>query len=97
MSFMLILLAAIVTGHIVSFRVVLASNVSLGPVMMCPDISLLLHCNRDGYVDAVKNCACVTYSESTNTVQVGHCIYGCSKHFNSKRNNFPVGFNYLGT
>ncbi len=64
--------------------------------MMCPD-NRLLHCIRDGYVDAVKACACVTFSESTNSIQVGHCIYGCSKHLNSKRNNLPVGFNYIGT
>ncbi len=93
MSVTSVLLAVIVFGQVGDFYVTASS---LGPVMMCPDNGFL-HCNRDGYVDAVKVCACATFSESTNTVQVGHCIYGCSKHLNSKRNNLPVGFNYIGT
>ena len=68
MSVTPVLFTVIVFGQVGAFYVTVSS---LGSVMMCPDNGLL-HCNRDGYVDAVKVCACVTFSESTNTVQVGH-------------------------
>ncbi len=67
-------------------------------VCVCPDeIKRFLHCNKYGYIDAVKDCACVTYNEDTDEVEVGYCIYGCSRDLNTSYSNRPNGFSFIGT
>jgi len=46
-------------------------------------ITKWLHCNASGYINAIQDCACITYDQDTNTTEVGQCIYGCNKEHGS--------------
>ena len=64
-------------------------------VCICPDtVHGLLHCDEYGYIDAVQNCACATYDQARNMIEVGFCIYGCSKMVQLDR-SIPVGYSAL--
>ena len=67
-------------------------------VCVCPNkIKRFLHCNESGYIDAVKDCACATYNEDTDKIEVGFCIYGCSRDLNTSYINRPNGYSLIGT
>ncbi len=67
-------------------------------VCICPDeIKRFLHCNESGYIDAVKDCACVTYNEDTDEIEVGYCIYGCGRPLHRSYINRASGFSFIGT
>ena len=65
---------------------------------VCPDeIKRFLHCNESGYIDAMKDCSCVTYNEDTDEVEVGYCVYGCSRDLDTSYSNRPNGYSFIGT
>ncbi len=66
-------------------------------VCVCPnEFKRYLHCNEYGYIDAVKDCACVTYNEDTDEVEVGYCVYGCSRDLNTSYSSRLNGFSFIG-
>ena len=67
-------------------------------VCTCPDkVKRLLHCNESGYIDAVKDCACVTYNEDTDEIQFGYCLYGCGRDLNMSYIYRPDGYSFIET
>ena len=63
----------------------------------CPyEVQKFLHCNEYGYIDAVRDCACVTYNEDTDEISVGHCIYGCNRYVNTSDNDKVKGYSFIG-
>ena len=67
-------------------------------VCMCPDeMKRFIHCNESGYIDAVKDCSCVTYNEDTDKIEVGYCVYGCSRDLDTSYSNRPNGYSFIGT
>ncbi len=67
-------------------------------VCVCPDeMRRFIHCNEYGYIDAVKDCSCVTYNEDTDEIEVGYCIYGCSRSLNHSYVSRSNDFHFIGT
>ena len=47
----------------------------------CPaELKELVRCNRQGYINAVRDCHCLTYDHITHTTEMGHCIYNCANY-----------------
>ena len=37
----------------------------------------IFKCDKQGYIDAVQKCSCLTYSETSGLVEIGFCVYNC--------------------
>ena len=57
--------------------------------------------SKDSFIatsmDTLMHCACVTYNEGTDEIEVGYCVYGCGRALSRSYSNRPNGFSYFGT
>ena len=45
----------------------------------CPaDFKEIVGCNRQGYINAVRDCHCLTYDHNASTAEMGRCMYNCT-------------------